>query len=120
MRLLFALLMLVAVLVLPSRAAEPPTVEVADMDPPAGVKVPRSAALFVHLRYRSDAPLRAQAKGYFRGVEVKDGASWNPSPASPAGAGEAIAWISYSKPTLLDEIRVEVSDAHWQPLLILK
>jgi hypothetical protein len=102
------------------RAASLPEVWIADTDPPLTQNLNRGTVLYLHLRYRSEAPLRAQVKGFFEGAEVVDGASWNPSPPYPAGEGEVIAWIAYSKPTRLDELRVEVSDGKWQPVLILK
>ena len=74
---------------------------IADTDPPLTQNLNRNNVLYLHLRYQSEAPLRAQVKGFFQGAEVVDGASWNPSPPYPAGEGEAIAWIAYSKPTRL-------------------
>ena len=97
-----------------------PEVRVVDTDPPRGQNLSRNWPLYVHLRYQSEAPLRVQVKGFFQGIEVKNGVSWNPSPAYPAGTGEAIAWIAFAKPTHLDELRVEVSDAGWNDLLEVK
>ncbi len=97
-----------------------PDVRVADTDPPAGRNLSRNWPLYIHLRYESEAPLRVQVKGFFQGIEVTDGVSWNPSPAYPVGTGEAIAWIAFTKPTHLDELRVEVSDAGWNDLLEVK
>lgn len=59
-------------------------------------------------------------KGFFAGRELQNGVRWNPSPAYPAGNGEAMAWIAYDAPTRLDELRIEVSDARWQPLLVAR
>jgi hypothetical protein len=97
-----------------------PEVRVVDTDPPAGRNLSRNWPLYVHLRYQSEVPLRVQVKGYFQGTEVKDGVSWNPSPAYRAGSGEAIAWIAFSKAAHLDELRMEVSDGGWNDLLVLK
>jgi hypothetical protein len=97
-----------------------PEVRVVDTDPPAGQNLSRDWPLYVHLTYESETALRVQVKGFLRGIEVKDGVSWNPSPAYAAGTGEAIAWIAFSKPTHLDELRIEVSDAGWNDLLGLK
>jgi hypothetical protein len=97
MRRLLTLLLLLAAPVCAADAEEPLSLEIAGMDPPAGANVPRDAALYVHLRYRSSQPLRVQVKGFFQGTEVVDGVRWNPSPAYPAGSGEAIAWLAYTK-----------------------
>lgn len=124
MRRVFAVFGVVALLMLaasaPARAASLPEVRIADTDPPLSQNLSRNTTLYLHLRYRSDIPLRAQVKGFFQGAEVVDGVSWNPSPPYPAGEGEAIVWIAYSKPTRLDELRVEISDGNWEPVLILK
>lgn len=118
MRFLFTILVVLAT-ALPVRA-EPLSVEIIGTDPPAGARVPKGSALYVHLRYRSDAPIRVQVKGFFQGIEVTDGVRWNPSPPNPAGSGEAIAWLAFSRPARLDELRVEVSDPKWQPLVVLE
>ena len=57
-----------------------PEVRVVDTDPPAGQNLSRNWPLYIHLRYESEAPLRVQVKGFFQGIEVTDGVSWNPSP----------------------------------------
>ena len=101
-------------------AGASPDVRIADTDPPLTRNLSRNTVLYLHLRYRSEAPLRVQVKGFLEGAEVVDGVSWNPSPPYPAGEGEAIVWIAYSKPSRLDELRVEISDGNWQPVLILK
>lgn len=119
LRLLVLLITLVA-LASPARVASLPDMRIADTDPPLTKNLNRNSALYLHLRYRSEIPLRAQVKGFFQGAEVVDGVSWNPSPPHPPGEGEALVWIAYSKPVRLDELRVEVSDERWQELLILK
>src|SRR5687768_3877758 len=84
-----------------AQAASPPEVRITDTDPPLTRNLNLDQALYLHLRYRSEVALRAQVKGFFEGVEIVDGARWNPSPAYPAGEGEAIVWIAYSKPARL-------------------
>jgi hypothetical protein len=120
---LLARLVLIALAALaplgPAHAA-PPQVEVVASHPSLSGELSRNVALYLHLSYRSDTPIRVQAKGFFAGRELQNGVRWNPSPAYPAGNGEAMAWIAYDAPTRLDELRIEVSDASWQPLLVAR
>lgn len=118
MHLLLAIFML---LVAPVAAmAAVPAIDVLAVHPAFGSTLPRDTAVYVHLRYRSETPLRVQMKGFRNGTEIRDGARWNPSPAYPAGSGEAIAWIAHSEPVRIDELHIEISDADWRTLLILK
>jgi hypothetical protein len=113
------LLILLALLPLPAAAATP-EVRVTGSHPGLTGELPRNGALYVRLSYRTDVPLRMQAKGFFKGVEVRDEVRWNPSPAYPAGAAEAMVWIAYAASTRLDELRIEVSDERWEPLVVAK
>jgi hypothetical protein len=101
-------------------AAGAPEVRIVGSHPALTGELPRNGALYLRLTYRSDIPLRMQAKGFFKGVEARDEVRWNPSPAYPAGEGEAMVWIAYAAPTRLDELRIEVSDEGWQPLVVAK
>ena len=100
--------------------AAAPVVSVTGSYPGLSGQLGRDAALYVRFSYRSDTPIRVQAQGYFRGEEVRKDVRWNPSPAYPAGEGEAMVWIAYSGATRLDELRIEVSDGDWHPLTIAK
>ena len=95
-----------------------PEVSIITSYPGLSGQLGRDAPLYLRLSYRSDVPIRVQAKGYFEGAEVREAVRWNPSPAYPAGSGEALVWIAYYGATRLDEIRIEVSDAGWQPLTV--
>jgi hypothetical protein len=97
-----------------------PTLSVVGSDPGLSSTLGRNGALYLRLRYTSDFPIRVQAHGFARGVEVLNGVRFNPSPAYPAGSGEALAWIAYAEPVRLDEIRIEVADDRWRPLLTAK
>jgi hypothetical protein len=44
----------------------------------------------------------------------------NSATVYPAGRGEAMAWISFLEPTILDGIAVEVYAADWRPLATLE
>jgi hypothetical protein len=110
------LLMLVAALAPTDARAEAPQLRVVASDPGLSRELGRDTALYLRLAYQSETPLRVQVKGFAGGEEVRDGVRWNPSPAYPAGEGEALAWISYAEPVRLDELRIEISDADWRPL----
>lgn len=114
----FSLLICLMLLAFDADAA--PSVSIAGLSPLPGVQLPSDRALYLRLSYTSDQPIRVQVHGYRAGTEVETGARWNASPAYPAGSGEALVWISYTSATRIDELRVEVHDASWQPLLVLK
>jgi hypothetical protein len=100
--------------------AAAPEVQVMEGHPGLSGQLGRNAPLYLRLSYKSETPIRVQAKGFFQGAEIKNEARWNPSPAYQPGNGEAMAWIAYGVAKRLDEIRVEVSDGEWRPLLIVK
>ena len=85
----------------------------------SGGTLPVFATLYVRISYESDAPLRFQASAWRDGVEVRDGATFNPAPPYPAGRGEAVAWVAYQRPTVVDEVRVRIYDAEWHVLEVL-
>jgi hypothetical protein len=89
------------------------TVELLATDPPNGSLLYVGEALYVRLGYTGDEPLRFRVRGYLGGVERSTGTRTNPAPPYPAGAGEALAWIEYTAPIALDELRIEVYDAQW-------
>jgi hypothetical protein len=99
---------------LPSQASAQ-TVIVVATDPREGIVLAPGAPLYVRLTYTSSVPVRFQAHGYRSGRVVQDGARMNPAPSYPAGTGEAIAWVAFGGPATIDEVRIEVSDARWQP-----
>jgi hypothetical protein len=119
-RQLLPLAALLLALTTPAHARDLPTIRVVATDPAPGRTLARDQALYLRLAYDSTEPLRIQAAGYRDGAEVRDGVRWNPAPVLAAGSGEAVAWLAYGKPTRLDEIRIEVADASWQPLLVVK
>jgi hypothetical protein len=120
MRIMRVLLLVALAGLAPVQArAEAPTVSLVASDPGLSRELGRGVALYLRLAYRSETPLRVQVKGFNDGEEVRDGVRWNPSPAYPAGEGEALVWIAYGEPVRIDELRIEVSDADWRPLGIV-
>jgi hypothetical protein len=97
--------------------ADAPTAVLTAMSPESPAKLPPRAPLYVRVEYDSNAPVRIQARGRLEGKEVP--AMTNPSPAYPAGKGEAVAWIAFNDAQWIDEVRVTVSDERWRPLLEL-
>jgi hypothetical protein len=97
----------------PARAAY---LEVLATDPPSGTDLPVGEALHVHIRYQGDEPLRFRVRGLLGGRAQDAPARSNPAPAYPAGTGEAIAWIEYTQPVLIDAVEVEISNHGWKLL----
>src|SRR5690606_41776732 len=59
---------------------------------------------------RSDLPVRFGATPLRGGMPVPAGS--NPSPAWPAGEGEALAWFFLFEPGLVDGVRINVGHAN--------
>jgi hypothetical protein len=116
-RLAAAILMLAA---LASPGAAAPEIEIVGSEPGLSGSLGLNRALYLRLAYQSDVAIRVQAHGYRAGAEVTDGVRFNPSPAYPAGGGEAMVWIAFAEAVRIDEIRIEVADDRWAPLLVAR
>jgi hypothetical protein len=103
----------------PARADSAPEVRIVASAPSLPARLGRNEPVYLRLSYRSAIPLRVQARGFFRGEDLTNGVRYNPSPAYPAGDGEAMVWLSYSGPTRIDQVRVEICDGNWKTLKIL-
>ena len=100
-------------------AAEPVQIEVVRMSPSSGFVLPRFGHLYMEVSYRSDQPLRLQARAFADGQSLDAGQMMNASAVHPAGSGRALVWVGYSEPAVIDEIRITAYDAKWQPLKTL-
>lgn len=111
--------LMIAMLLLPLTAQSPaeptlPEVEIVALSAEQGA-VASNDALYVHIRYHSTEPLRFQV--HASGPGYKDaGAMMNPSPAYPAGEGEAIVWIAFRQYFKPDSITLRVSSHSWKTL----
>jgi hypothetical protein len=99
--------------------APTPEVRVTAVGPASGGPLAVRDALLLRLSYRSAAPLRYQAEGYRGPAKVEEGAAYNPAPVYPAGEHEALVWISYAGAARIDEVRIGVFTADWQPVRTL-
>jgi hypothetical protein len=88
--------------------------EVTATDPTSATDLPQGAHVYARVHYRADQPVRVQAVGMRDGAEVPGAA--NPSPAWEAGEGDVLAWIGFRGPASIDQLRVTLYDASWQPL----
>jgi hypothetical protein len=112
-----SLFLILALLSFPAFAEESFRIEIIETDPGAGGILHSSEALYVHLKYHSDEPLRFQAKGYLHGGEVEQSAAYNPAPAySAASFADAIAWIAYRDAVEIDEVKIVVYNQEWDSL----
>jgi hypothetical protein len=96
--------------------APTPEVRVTAADPASGGPLAVRDALLLRLSYRSAVPLRFQAEGYLGTTKIEEGAAYNPAPIYPAGEHEALVWISYSGAARIDEVRIGIFSAKWQPV----
>lgn len=103
----------------PARAAEVDLRLIARF-PTSETVLGREEIVYLRIGYVSDRPLRIRVSGLKAAVPVT-GASYmtNPSPDLPAGEGEALAWIAYREPVLLDGLRISALDTDWRPLASL-
>jgi hypothetical protein len=93
--------------------AAPPVVKVTATSPESPAKLRPQAPLYVRINYQSDEPLRFQLAGYIKGLR-RERVMMNPSPAYPAGTGEAVAWLAADAGAQIDEIHVLVHDRNWK------
>ena len=100
-------------------SAEPVSIEVVRMSPSSGFVLPRFGQIYIEVAYRSDQPLRLQARAFADGQSLDAGQMMNASAVHPAGSGRALVWVGYSQAAVIDEIRVTAYDAKWQPLKTL-
>ncbi len=91
-------------------------VQVLATSPAPQAELPLGQSFQVRLGYTSEHGLRLFVRGYYQGEQVTQGQRSNPSPVYDGPAGEAIVWLEYTRPTRLDELRIQVNDASWQTL----
>jgi len=100
-------------------AAEPVDLSVARMSPSSGFVLPRDGTIYMEIAYRSDQPIRLQARAFAGGSSLDNGQKMNASVAHPAGSGRALVWVSFAEPAVIDEIRVTAYNDGWQTLSTL-
>lgn len=109
-------LAILALLVAAGAQADTQGIQVLALDPPDDSVLRVGESLNVRIGYAAGQPVRLRVRGFLNGTERTNGMRTNPSPPYPAGQGEAIAWIEYTGPTDIDELRIEMADAGWNPL----
>ncbi len=80
-------------------------VRVAATDPPAEATLGRDQPFYVRIQFDADEPIGLWTHAYFGGKRVEKGWKSNAS-AKWSGSGYALGWISFDKPTEVDEIRI--------------
>jgi hypothetical protein len=84
-------------------------------DPGDGTTIASGDKLYLRLSYESVVPVRFQAEAFRQGVR-QDDIITSSTPPYDAGRGEALAWISFTSPIRIDELRVTAFDMEWQEL----
>lgn len=87
-------------------------------DPVAGSTVSTGDKLYLRLNYESRVPVRFLPEAMRQGLRQEDAVT-SSTPPYAAGRGEALVWISFSRPVRIDEIRVTAFDMEWQELATL-
>lgn len=93
-----------------------PQVEIVATDPAEAAILGFDEQLYLRLAYRSAIPLRFEPRAFFEGEPRTFAARVSHPRLHPPGEGEALAWISFSDPTHIDEVRINLLDAEWRPL----
>jgi len=100
-------------------AAEPKTGEtsyrIVATDPGAGALIANGDKLYLRISYESRVPVRFQIEAFRQELRQED-AITSSTPPYDAGRGEALAWISFSTPIRVDELRVTAFDMEWREL----
>lgn len=114
----FAVSVLLLTLSLFGAAADPAsiTISVGKTSPSINAVLPRFGTLYLEVAYRSDQPLRLQARAFKGGKSLDSGQAMNASVKHPAGDGRALVWVSYQQPAQIEEVRITAYDANWKPL----
>ncbi len=93
-----------------------PVVEVVAIDPAPDTTIGINDRVHLHIRYNSPVPLRFQTKPMRQGTPLEVGLSSNPSYLHPKGDADALAWVSFSNPTHIDEVQIVLLDMEWQEI----
>ena len=84
-------------------------------DPEAGALIANGDKLYLRISYESRVPVRFQIEAFRQQLRQED-AIISSTPPYDAGRGEALAWISFSTPIRVDELRVTAFDMEWREL----
>ena len=102
---------------LASAQTEPgPQVAILALDPVPPAVLAENDRLHLQIHYQSQSPLRLQATALRQGKELEVGLKSNPGYLHTSGEGEALAWLSFSNPTHIDEVQIRVMDIEWQEI----
>ncbi len=94
-----------------------PSVRIMQSHPTLFGQLAGDQAVFVRFAYSSETTVRFRIEGYGKGEKVTETRS-NPTPRYPAGEGEALVWVAFDPPAVIDELRITLLDDRWQPLAV--
>jgi len=80
----------------------------------AGATIATGDKLYLRISYESQVPVRFQIEAFRQALRRRR--RYQLHTPYNAGQGEALAWISFSAPLRVDEIRVTAFDMEWQEL----
>jgi hypothetical protein len=110
------ILALLAGLVISDAAAGPVSLAVERSSVEAGASLPRWGAVYLDIAYSADQPVRIQASALKGGKLAAKGQAMNGAVVYSAGSGHALAWVSFSGPAEMEQVRITAYDENFKPL----
>ena len=83
------------------------------VDPQSGIELDAYDKLYLQVDYRSDEQVRFQVVPLRKGLEVEYGAMISSTMVWPAGEKQALAWLSFSTTSHVDEVRIVALGPDW-------
>ncbi|PLY01079.1 MAG: hypothetical protein C0623_05910 [Desulfuromonas sp.] len=115
LHIVLAIILLMAVAA-PLLASPQLSARIVEFDPKPGASLAFYDKLFLRISYESDIPLRFQAIPMRDGQPLEYGAMGNKPFLQESGKDEALAWVSFSNATHIDEVGVNVLDTEWSKI----
>lgn len=87
--------------------------DVVQTHPASSTQLQVEQQAFIRIDYNSLVPVRFLLKAYYQGSEIEKAMRLGSQPLYPQGTGNALAWISFVRPTKIDQIILETFNDKW-------
>lgn len=89
---------------------------ITSVDPGLGATLAANERLYLKVSYESNVSLRLQASARRLGGELEFGLKTSPASLHADGKHDALVWLSFSNPTRIEEVVVELLDIEWKKI----